>query len=1490
MKIGNIVTFDDGLFFDGAVQLSWFGRRKEQAQLAAKSFVFHGPRYHGANDAAADGLDSSYQLKDTASFTRGLIGSLLSGERGEDTNPYWLVVAGYGSGKSHLALTCSTLLSAPHSEAASSITQNIIQADAEIGNKLTDDLALLRKPALILPLDGMSGFHLGNALSKAVFSQFKLLDIDPTPIRNLSPRFKAAAQFVERNYLVRKASFDNALVGLSQDDLIHKLSENDESVYEGVDSIYEEANGHSIPIEGQESAQDLIDTLCTYYCGDDGPFSHVIIMFDEFGRYLEYAADKPHLAGDSALQQIFQGIQDNSERIRFIGFIQYELKTYLKRFNGNGLRQLQRYITRFDAAEKWYLSSNLETIFAHMIKKEEALIDELWSKTNAELVYQKAHMQLSNCLPGFSRYPVWQDGRRFNEVIGRGCWPLHPLAVWFLTRQKDVVQSRSALTFIKDIVSRVSGEDAVHQGKLQQVSVAELLLKNMLSELVAAERDTGGTIAETLQTLLEKFGGHLDQTLQLILAGTAALEKMRIGRQARENAEVLVCEATTLDSPVVKNGLKELTELGALEWNSDLGQFELLTDGASRAQFQQWLRKLQQEVKVGDIYNLFMRYGAKEQALADIDTDFGALNQISTPDWRFESSLAHPGNISTCIKQAFKNWSEAYLPTDAKGKVIYFYISNEDDSSTLQKEMNTIFTEEMKKWGVDKAPIWVIGIRDSQSLIGTNLIKLHLFEEQVNSSDQERFRRFIPEEAERSKVALDAALKTALKERLYWVPGLTDLKEQRQKRIGSEIFSTIYTHPIPFPFDGFATKNGTAKADCAQLMRGLIAGQVDGGWVQSQRKSLHNRVDSLLAKTWGSLLPSGALVAPREHNTKIIFDTLVEEHKNNRELTLESSYKRLLSPPYGMSAASAGILISLLISLDVPPRRIEYKKELQSSEEWLKLAFQRRSNDLQSDVLSETTLHFLSENSETRWRTLLQRWETSQAYEEKLKIADEAKSLYKVDPIPEALEGLYRYHLDESEKVNELLLAKKDSLQNAERSLANAERSGSVESALKAAKRVLLTRDELVGNSLWPENLIKDADNLLSFVHELISINLREWIHRQVCQSVLNLADFRFKTESHINTLKKLGYEKESMALHAQMTSSINRVEKLQSYRLTLAECEDYPRQPAPIGTTPVKELRDQFARGEELIKAIESAKNVLTNDEINAYVAPIKARQEALKKADKERCEELGLLYQTPKSEHELADLLARTRVLQQCFIGTRDETDISEIIYQLEHIKNDLTLWPTTEMSADRLATLLLTQIKQQEAAFLKVLDEQDLEPVWPDNVYEILANERINYSVKQSKNWVHSRTYHLSEVNQLSKMQCVELKSELEAAPGFLSDSDRKIILDLLHEIDCRLDVIERDETVQKNNEWLSKFPSSEVIAKLTQVETQNWLEQAEVTPSNMDDNGWAKIGTIQKELKSRLDALSTQDIIQRIIRLPENRQIEILKTLEEALNHS
>ncbi|MEI6415913.1 MAG: hypothetical protein WCP34_16880, partial [Pseudomonadota bacterium] len=364
MEIGKLVHFHGERFFEGAVQLCWVQTHKERARQAAQSFVFHGPRYHAADVAENEGIEGGYRLKDSASFVRDLLRSIQAGWRGEEENPYWMVVAGYGSGKSHLALTCAALLG-KQGDITESVLAHIEQADKDLGAEVRMQVAQLSKPVLVLPLDGMAGFHLGNALSQAVFAQLHRYGVDAGAIRDLSPRFQTAEQFVERNFGFRADSFARHLPALEATDICARLRDNDEAIYTAVDAIYTDANGSPIPVIGQESAQELINTLCELYCGPNGAFSSVVIFFDEFGRYLEYAADKPRLAGDAALQQIFQGVQDNSGKVRFVGFIQYELKAYLKRFGSADLRQLQRYITRFDAAQKWYLSTNLETIFGH---------------------------------------------------------------------------------------------------------------------------------------------------------------------------------------------------------------------------------------------------------------------------------------------------------------------------------------------------------------------------------------------------------------------------------------------------------------------------------------------------------------------------------------------------------------------------------------------------------------------------------------------------------------------------------------------------------------------------------------------------------------------------------------------------------------------------------------------------------------------------------------------------------------------------------------------------------------------------------------------------------------------------------------------------------------------------------------------------------------------------------------------------------------------
>ncbi|MEA1052177.1 hypothetical protein U5801_20540 [Lamprobacter modestohalophilus] len=1488
MKISDLVRFNDERFFDGAVQLRWVQERPEQAREAATAFVFHGPRYHGASDARQDGIDGGYRLKDTASLVADLLASLLAGQRGEERNPFWLAVAGYGAGKSHLSTAIACLLSAPTDATAAQIIANVQQADAEIGATLARSVSELSKPALVLCLDGMAGFHLGNALSQAVFAQLQRYGVDAGAIRELSPRFQTAEQFVQRNLGIRAEAFGKRLPGLDGDAICARLRHHDEAIYTEVDALYAEANGVPIPVTGQESAQELIQTLCEVYCGEDGAFSGVVILFDEFGRYLEYAAEKPQLAGDSALQQLFQGVQDHSGKVRFVGLIQYELKAYLKRFSSADLRQLQRYITRFDAAEKLYLSTNLETIFAHMIGKDEAGMAAVWEQTGAERQQQLTWQRLSRALPEFARFPVWSDAERCSRVIAQGCWPLHPLATWFLTRQRDLVQSRSALTFIKDVVERIGDEEAVSAARLRQVSAAELVLRSMLPEMIAAEQQTGGTVAETLQLLLEKFQGHLSDAERLLLAGVAALEKMRVGKQAQLDAGQLLAEATALDPETLHTALQRLSvDLGALEWNADLGQYELIADASTRGQFQQWLRQRQITITAEMVRDLFVGRGAADSEIGNIETGFGSSRQIATPDWFFEAQCAHIHSLETAVKTAFEDWRQAMLPKDAKGRVIYLYLHAEDDPAAIDQRLSAVFAEALAQIGQAAAPIWVVGIADRTGAIANHLGRLYLFDEQLTTEERERFRRFVPEEQERSKRALKEAVEEGIKERLYWVAGISDVPTGRLARVGEQLFARVYPRALPFPFDGFTTSSGGGAADATQLARSLMMRQIDGNWVPAQPRRLQNRVAEVLVRSWRVLTSAGKLTEPQNPEVKLAFDWLKQVHSDDPGRSLWVSYQALMAPPYGLNASSAAVLLGLLIGGEHPPRRIEHGGQMVAAMDWVSSAFpaQRGKHFLDALILRKTTLRFLSEDSAGRWRALLERWETEERYQTLVELDREAQQLQKAEPVPEVLEGRLKYLQDKSEKAAIQLREFRAKLVEWEQGIERAERQNKVGELLRISTLLFRQRRQVEDGSCWPKPFGNDCEQLLAIGREMVSERVGDWIPRQGCQSPAEVGSFRQRMEKAISSLKDLGFETEAKALEQQAQRSIMQVEQRQKYILILNESDDYPRQTEPNSSTPVRELRDGIAKGDALIEGIKKTQSVLGEAEINARIKAIEHRQQQLRKVLDDQNKQLSAVYSLSlQSEEAVREAMVQVNRLRNIFVETPDLNDINDLAVQLQRVIADSAAWTADDVSPERQQELLQQQISDQLAKLTEDFEQQEIEPAWEmAALYQALAKERVEATQRRSEDWIKPRQQLTSTIAKATAADCDRIEKELAAAPGYLADAHREQVEALRETLELRRQALDNEARLGRLAKWRSQFPATEDIGNLSKPETEFLLKALESPPDSLTAAESAELAPITNALAAHYDQMSMDDIVARIRRLSQERRRELMALL-------
>lgn len=1491
MQIGNLVGFKKELFFEGAVQLRWYQDNPGRAKTAAENFVFHGPRYHGVSEAEDRGLSRAYKLKDTATFIHDLLCSLKPSTGMVDVNPLLLAVAGYGSGKSHFALTAAQLLSHPNSAEALAIIKNIYSADSEIGTKVSGLLEELARPALIVTLDGMSNFHLGSELSRGIIRQLKNVDADLTPITELSPRFKLAENFVVRNYEFRKEEFSKAGLRENLEEIVEKLQEQDEDIYSAVDDVYSDANGTRIPVDGHESAQDLIKTVCDVYCGDGGQFSGLFIFFDEFGRYFEYAAEKPNLAGDSALQQIFQGIQDSSEKARFVGFIQYELKAYLNRFNQRDLLQLQRYITRFDSSEKLYLSSNLETLFAHLIeKRNKEELSQLLESSAPKGGWAEVHGLLAACLPGFKRVPVWADFDKFKQVIVEGGWPLHPMTTWFLTRHQDIVQSRSALTFIKDAIDSVASKPCLSGKELYFVSPAELVLQSMLPEIIAAERVQGGAIAETLQALLEKYKTRITEEQRLLLAGVMILDKLRAETREKLFVDKLLGFVSGLSDDSVQDGLSALSsDIGAVEWNADFGQYELIADAATRGQFQQLLNKKIQEIDKSKIGEIFIHRGGNYADLTDIVPDFNQKYNISTSDWFFKTSLANSKNFREVLKDGIDNWESAFSHDDPKGQLAYILIQEGEDFDAIVRQINETYEQYL---GDRVAPIWTVAIHDRDGKICECLAKTHILEESFNSDEQEKFRRFIPEERARSLRALVDAVNKAQRERYFYVAGLADVPGMRLKPFATWVFEQVYHEVIPFHFDGFSAKTGSGPRDCMDLIRALVSRQVNGDWIALQKKAMQNRVTQLLVKDWKVIGSDGRL--SREPGLKPLAKLLClieEKHEEENNRTLGTTFKELLRPPYGFNASSAGVVLGLLLAKDLPPRALKLSGESCSLEEWMVKVLPNARGKYSFDIkgLDKTNLLFLEEDAEQRWNTRIQNIESETRYAQIVLLFKEAEKQKSADPLPQNLIGHYSYIRDKANEAERKIGEFYNEVDEIENGLEKAERQRNVKSIIYFGGKLGKKNKQMESEKeLWEEMQIQELANLLNSSRDLLSGRLDEWIAEQSCNNIKQVSDFRFKIEKTIRRLEDMGLGAEAEKLDVQKNKIITQVDLRAEYETSLKKAADIVRLPNPTTRDKVLSLRQSMEEIDTLVVILGKLNKSVDANDVNSLISRLKSRRKLYEEIEEKHKECLAKIYDSHVDGIEaVSDSMQLVKELQTIFSGTRDESDVVDIFNQLKIFQQDMLRWNALDLPCEELEKLLQEQVPKRAAEVEAQIDEAGGEPFCDiESVYLGFTSKVLASRKQKSSLWLKDILPNLKEVRSWSVDECERQIDKLKVVPPWVSLGDRDEVARCVAMVKERKQEHREEERRRKASDWLNRIRAEADSAKGKGiVHCEKLVAELSLVPDYIDKEDFDEIVSMRKQIQSHIDEMNIDDLFQRICGLSEHLRESLISRVED-----
>ena len=1399
--IAEVVEFRRDLFFDGAVQIGWFENDFARRDKAASNFVFHGPEYHGV---ASDDITESrgYSYTDTVSFTGSIVEALTG--RTNQEYPISLAIAEYGTGKSHLALTLATVLSDPESDVSQQILTNLKFADPVIGTGIALKVKEFSAPILVIAINGMGNFDLASELSRQALNRLKASGLDTSAIDDLWPRFQLASSFVERNYDLHQNEFvEHFDKHIHKDEILNRLSAHDDFVFQHVNEIFKQANGSPLRAVGEESPTQLIETLCEHYCGPGKPFQRMLILFDEFGRFLEFAADRPHIAGDAALQQIYEGVQNNSDKCSMLCLNQYELKTYLSRITRDSQSTIQRYITRYDSSKKYYLSSNLETLFAHLIQKKDA--DYLSNYLEQSKIENHGFLKdIQRWFPSSEQQSVWQEGDLFQHVIVKGCWPLHPLATWFLCRSSAFLQQRSAITFVADAFEREENR-VINLGDTPwTISATTLCDSPLIKELIAAEEyGQAGAVAQSYEAVTQKYQHDFSPAARHVLLGVLIAAKLGLKVTDQQDAHKALSALSGRSHGIIEKVTRELvSDYGVLEWNERFLRYEIIGDAVPRSEFLKFLRNKTQDISSEQVEEIFSAHCKAWAELHDIDPQFAAENNISTPEWNFYTSCAHTDALSRAIDNAIIDWKNAVKPDENRGQLIYCYIRGDEKIDTISHKIQSLLEKKMKEEGDKQAPILIVLFHDKENKVRKILAEYSILTGPLTAEEKQMFAHFIEDHKNKLLEELKLSCEDLTKRRKYYCSKFFDIGTQRLKKICHDIFFQSYPEIIPFPFDGFATTRGNAVKDCRLITTELLTGNLNHDWIATQTVQTQNRAKRLL-RSWDVMGGDGLIrIHPKHQKFGRLISAIEDRLENETVLNLGQLFNRLIAPPYGFNIASAGLVLGVLLAPRQNIAVLVFDDQDISPRAWISKAF--TGNFLNLKVLGRTILRYVSDSEAGEWQKLLSKWDIESTHVGRQSYLEKAQRLNaRVSLPPGELFERYSRLEEHATKSIEALCALDNFLERESRYCENSYRyrdAGNISRIAKDLKSRIKTMENQ--QELWVEEQYAPLKELYNQTREAVIQYFEEWLPQQSCISVQQVAEFRRRLIDQIKrNLIAIDLNDFADEVESHAHNIISQINERQQILYIVNEAQAYldSHQNRIASQSRVVELRVWIKGAQELVAPLTIAGAQINAPEVSIILQKIDEFQNACRTQIEKHEDRFRKLWDL--SFHTLEGIRDGQREVNQLLsIFSEDNPNNIEELYtmqqQLKQFEDDFISWNDIGVSNETLREMVESKV----ATLLTEQDEEDELPWDVEEVYENVLNYFLREREKSASRWCTGIAINASKVKEMDARNCQLNLVKIENPPIYLSQGQIEEIVHLRHLLTERMRGLQLDGVLE------------------------------------------------------------------------------------------
>jgi hypothetical protein len=495
MLIKDVVTPNERAAFTNDVQLSWYPHSEYNLRLV-RGYMFTGTALEG-KVASAKVLET---LRDSFLY-------------GSDNRH--VVIATYGQGKSHFALSLANFFGQPaDSEAVKVLIANIEHATDASKAQSLHEFKADRPPFLIIRLRGDQPQNLHQQFVQALETALS----EHPGTRNIAlPFWFGKAEAFLKNLSSENLNEADAFLTQHKTDianLLHRVSHpnRDQSAYDLCVLVFVHITGVKPDFGGEVSLEQMIQWAADTFCNETDPIAGgVLILFDEFSAFTHRYAQRT-VKADTPLQDLLNGVYNRQRKVVFVAFSQRDPVADAKdiyQYGGEKYDSLLKELERLPKAQWHYLYSSLETVL-HAYLKQTKTIHEIADTMSATFTPAITDtMQLLK--PRYDEQMGW-GYERVDEIVARGCFPLHPLTTGLFcsVELRQTTDPRSVIGFVFHELKHRLGQAAIIGGKPNWIHptalvdwFGEMLAEREYKEYQAAQSLIGPEAPPIQQALLK---------------------------------------------------------------------------------------------------------------------------------------------------------------------------------------------------------------------------------------------------------------------------------------------------------------------------------------------------------------------------------------------------------------------------------------------------------------------------------------------------------------------------------------------------------------------------------------------------------------------------------------------------------------------------------------------------------------------------------------------------------------------------------------------------------------------------------------------------------------------------------------------------------------------------------------------------------------------------------------------------------------------------